>query len=450
MELPRKGYRHRVVEVLQDLIRIDTTNPPGNETACARYLADLLEPAGIETRIVESAPGRGNLIARLHGEGHAKPLMLMGHLDVVSADPSEWTYPPFAAEIHDGFIWGRGTTDMKHMVAASAITLLALADLEHPLKRDIVFAATADEEHGGHMGMGWLAREMPELLDVACAINEGGGGVLDVAGHRYYTCQSAERGLCRTIWTAQADGGHASRPRADLSTLKLSRAVSRLGDGYLRACPTQTMRTALHTITATRSEQIAERVDALLERGQIEEALRTAGFESKDIDRHKSLFYDTASVTGLRAGDPNSINVIPSTATAYVDGRILPDQTREGFLDLLRQCAGDEVDIQVYRDDFSPGLEASVDAPIFQTIAEVISDRCDGALLIPWQSSGSTDAKNLRSLGVPVYGFIPEKPMPAGETGKGAHAVDERLWLEALPFAVEVLYDIVYRFSQRA
>ena len=449
MALLSEGLRRQVVDVLRDLVRIDTTNPPGNEVDAARYLADLLAPAGIETRIVESAPGRGNLIARLRGSGEDKPLMFMGHLDVVPADPGEWRHPPFAAEIHDGFVWGRGTTDMKGMVAACAVVMLALAGLERPLKRDVLLMATADEEKGGRQGMGWLASEMPELFDVACAINEGGGKPVRVAGRTYYTCQTAEKGVCRTVWVAQSAGGHAAYPRPNLSTLKLSRALSRLEDGHLGGRVTDTMRTALEIIIADQSEQVAKRAGKLLAQGRIEEAMAAAGFEEEDIARHRALFYDTASVTGLRAGDPRSINVIPPTSSAYVDGRILPGQTSGGFLELLRQRAGKEVDIQVYREQYSPGLESSADAPIFRTIAQVIVEHCDGAAVIPWQCAGSTDAKHLIPLGVPVYGFVPTKLLPEGVEAAGAHANDERLWLENLPFMLETLYEIAHRFCSR-
>ncbi len=438
--------KEQVLDVLRDLVRIDTSNPPGNETAAAQYLADLLAPVGIETEVVESAPGRGNLIARLPGSGEGRPLMLMGHLDVVAAEAGEWDYPPFAAEVHEGMMWGRGTTDMKNMIAAEAVTMLGLADLERPLKRDVLFVATADEEQGGHMGMGWLAGERPTLFDVACAINEGGGRSIEAGGRVFYTCQSAEKGLCRTMWTAEGESGHGSRPQIEISTSKLARALARLGDGYVREHVTDTMRRALQIIASSQSKRKPDRVETLLNQGRVEDALKAAGFDQDTVDTCRPLFYDTASVTGLRAGDPESINVIPATAKAYVDGRILPGQTREGFLELLRRCAGDGVGIEVFREQFSPGLESSSDSPLFQIISDVMAERCDGAKVVPWQCAGSTDAKNLVDLGVPVYGFVPGKPLPKDVETVGAHAVNERIWLEALPFTLEILYEVVQRF----
>jgi acetylornithine deacetylase/succinyl-diaminopimelate desuccinylase-like protein len=449
MELPNAAFKQQVVDILGDLVRIDTTNPPGNETACARYLADLLAPAGIETQVIEPSPGRGNLIARLRGTGEGQGLMFMAHIDVVSANPSEWRYPPFAAEIHDGFMWGRGTTDTKNLAAVAAVVMLALASLGRPLKRDVVFMATADEEHGGNMGMGWLAENRSDLFDVACAINEGGGHPVQVAGKTFYTCQSAEKGVCRTQWTARAKGGHASHPRKDISTLKLARALCQLGDGYIAGRAIATMRTALRTIAATMSSQAAERVEALLDQNRLEDAMGAAGFDAEGIEHTLPLFYDTAAITGLRAGDPRSINVIPATSTAYVDGRVLPGQTRDGFIELLRKRAGDSIEVELYQGQYAPGLESSADTPIFQLISQVVADRCNGATVIPWQCAGATDARHVIPLGVPVYGFVPARPLPEGIEEAGAHADNERLWLENLPFTLEVLYDVAYRFCMQ-
>jgi acetylornithine deacetylase/succinyl-diaminopimelate desuccinylase-like protein len=447
MHIPDAKWQARVIEILQDLIRIDTTNPPGNETAAAQYLARLLTPAGIETEIIESAPGRGNLIARLRGSGAAKPMMLMGHLDVVAADPGEWTHPPFGGDIHDGFVWGRGSTDMKQMIAISAVILLALAERETPLTRDLLLVASADEEHGGRQGMGWLSHERPLLFrDVECAINEGGGTPFRIGEHTFFTCQTAEKGVCRSIWIAYAKGGHGAYPREDLATMSLVRALSRLGDGHLGGQVSDTMGRTLVLVAQATSDHAARRVEKLLSKNKIEAALETAGFPGEDLGRHRPLFYDTASLTGLCAGDPQSINVIPPSATAYVDGRILPGQNSEGFLELLRQVGGQEVQIELYNGQYSPGLESPTDAPIIRTIRQVVAEHHPGAQTVPWMCAGSTDAKHLIPMGVPVYGFVPGKPFPQGMEGAGAHAVDERLWLESLEFGLDVLYDIIYRF----
>jgi acetylornithine deacetylase/succinyl-diaminopimelate desuccinylase-like protein len=443
-------YGRQAVDMLRDLVRIDTTNPPGNETEAARYLAGVLSPAGIETRIVEPAPGRGSLIARLRGNGAGKPLLLMGHLDVVSANPAEWTHPPFGAEVHDGFMWGRGSTDMKQMIAACAVLMLAFKQSQQPLQRDIVFMATADEEKGGRMGMGWLVREMPELFDVACAINEGGGGALRVGGRLFYTCQTAEKGVCRTVWTTRSRGGHASHPRSDIATLKLGRAVARLGDGHLQGRAVETMRIALRRIAATRSGHAEERVERMLDQGRMEDAMAAAGFDRESVERQRPLFYDTAALTGLEAGDPAHINVISPTARAYADGRLLPGQTREGFIAALRGQLGADVEVDVYQEQYSPGLESATEAPILDVMSRVVAEKCGGAPLIPWLCAGSTDAKHLIPRGVPVYGFVPTPPLPDGVDGAGAHANDERFWLGQMPFMLDVLHEVVLRYCRQA
>lgn len=436
----------RALDLLCDLVRIDTTNPPGNETAAATYLAQKLSAAGIATEIVEPRPGRGSIIARLKGSGDAKPLLLMGHLDVVAADPADWDVDPFAAVIRDGFLWGRGSTDNKQMIATAAMILLALKEKGVPLKRDVLLIGAADEEHGGHLGMGWLAKERRELFDVAGAINEGAGEAIEVGGQRYFTCQTGEKGICRTVWTARAPGGHGSSPRMDIATAKLVRALARLGDGHVRPHLAETMRAALTRIAASQAEQVAVHVAQLLEQGELDEALKSLDLAPAALSRVRSLLFDTASITGLAAGDPASINVIPGQARGYVDGRILPGQTREGFLQVLRGLAKEDVDIEVYADQYSPGLESSSDTPLYHTIESLVASRCPGAQVVPWLCSGSTDAKHLVPLGVPVYGFIPTLPLPEGISAAGAHAANERLWLDNLPFLYDMLYDITVRF----
>jgi acetylornithine deacetylase/succinyl-diaminopimelate desuccinylase-like protein len=164
------------------------------------------------------------------------------------------------------------------------------------------------------------------------------------------------------------------------------------------------------------------------------------------LEDTRRLFYDTVSITGLRAGDPQSINVIPAQALAYADGRILPGQTQQGFLDLMRGALGPEVEVALYEKQFSPGLESTTASPVFRLIRDTVAARCGGATLIPWQCGGSTDAKHLIPLGVPVYGFVPARPLPEGVQSAGAHADNERLWLENLSFALEMIYDIAARY----
>jgi len=184
-----------LIRILRDLLRFDTTNPPGNELACAQYLADLFRKEGIEPSVLESKPGRGNVIARLKGDGTSKPLLLSAHLDVVAATEPDWQHPPFAAEIHDGYVWGRGAVDMKHMAAMSALVLLELKRKDVKLKRDVVFAGVADEEAGGRCGAGWLVEHHRDLIAAEFCLTELGGMAVPMARGTIVPVQIAGRGF---------------------------------------------------------------------------------------------------------------------------------------------------------------------------------------------------------------------------------------------------------------
>ncbi|HEY7984882.1 MAG TPA: M20/M25/M40 family metallo-hydrolase, partial [Ktedonobacterales bacterium] len=221
-----------VIEHLRALVRCDTTNPPGNETAAAEYLAGVLRTAGIAARVIESAPGRGNLVARLQaGEAPAPAdaLLLHAHLDVVPARASDgWTHDPFAGDLADGFVWGRGALDNKAAVAMMLVALLALARSGAPLARDVIFAATADEEAGGFAGAGWLVEHHPALIDAGYCIGEGGGYSATIAGKRFYPCSIAEKGFCRMRVHARGPAGHGALPVPDNAILTLGKALRRI------------------------------------------------------------------------------------------------------------------------------------------------------------------------------------------------------------------------------
>ena len=223
-----------VVRHLQALVRIDTSNPPGNERPAAEYIREVFENEGIEGKILESAPGRANIVARLKSEtGEGGPLLLMSHLDVVPADPSEWTHHPFGGEIADGFIWGRGTLDMKGLTAVEMVVMLELKRRGLRLRRDVVFAATADEEMGSTFGMKWLVDNHWELIQAEYAINEGGGVGLNLGDRMVFTCQIAEKGIAWLRLKAKGEPGHGSAPTGKNAVVELSRAVAKLGAAHL-------------------------------------------------------------------------------------------------------------------------------------------------------------------------------------------------------------------------
>ena len=215
---------------LQALLRLDTTNPPGRELIAAEYLAAVLQGEGIEPRVFESTPGRASVIARLRGSGEAPPLLLYSHTDVVPAEPAYWTHPPFAGEIADGYVWGRGAVDMKNTVAQQLMVLLTLKRQGAPLRRDVIFAATADEEVGGRngFGMSWLVLHHPDLLRAEFALSEVGGYNIEFAGRRVYLIQVAEKGVCWVKVRAHGRPGHAAQPHGDNAVLHLARGLTQL------------------------------------------------------------------------------------------------------------------------------------------------------------------------------------------------------------------------------
>ncbi|MBA2557092.1 MAG: M20/M25/M40 family metallo-hydrolase, partial [Chloroflexi bacterium] len=217
------------IEHLRALVRFDTTSPPGNEHLAAAYIADVLAAEGIESTILESAPGRANLVARLKADNPTgRPVMYMGHTDVVSVERDKWERDPFGAELVDGFIWGRGTLDMKNEVAGQLAAFVALKRAELPLTRDVIFVAFADEEVSGELGAGWMQANHPELIDAEYAINEGGGRSIVAGGQRIYLCQSGEKGPARLQITARGPAGHAATPLDGTAMAKMSDALHRL------------------------------------------------------------------------------------------------------------------------------------------------------------------------------------------------------------------------------
>ncbi|HZW03279.1 MAG TPA: M20/M25/M40 family metallo-hydrolase, partial [Anaerolineaceae bacterium] len=225
---PAQAFQDEAVAILKRLVTINTSNPPGGETNAVHYLMDVLADYGIESRCLERSPGRGNLIARLTGNGSRTPLVLISHLDVVPADETRWQHAPFSAEEAEGFIWGRGTLDTKQLTAMQLAAVLHLSQYRDRLNRDIYLVASADEEAGSALGMEWLVSELPELLQPALVISEGGGFPITSNGHEFLLCGAGEKGVCRVKISAGGTAGHASSPPADQAIFRLARALNRL------------------------------------------------------------------------------------------------------------------------------------------------------------------------------------------------------------------------------
>jgi len=433
--------REQTTALVQELIRFDTTNPPGNELPCVERIAAILQREGIAPVVLESAPQRGNVVARLQGDGSLPPFMLMGHVDVVPAEADKWERPPFSGELVDGIVWGRGAVDMKQMVAMELMVMLLLKRNGVPLKRDVIFMANADEEVGGRMGAGWMALHHPDLIRAEYAINEGGATSIVLDGKAFYVCSTAEKGAARFTLRGRGQSGHASQPHKKNALLPLSKAVVRLIETPLPLRVTRTARAHVEAMAYRVDGRLRENLLNLLDPAMHESAMEALPLAEAHKRRLSAALRNTATPTLLRAGA--KINVIPAKAECQVDCRILPGATLEALEHELRAVIGNDVEIEF--DPVSPPLESDPDSPLFETIRQVIVEQEPGAALIPGLITGGTDAKNVAKLGVKVYGFVPMRYEGPSMTGL-AHSHNERISVANMGFGTRVLYDVVRRF----
>jgi acetylornithine deacetylase/succinyl-diaminopimelate desuccinylase-like protein len=430
------------VSTLQELLRIDTTNPPGNERPAAERVAEALRQEGIEPILVESAPGRASVVGRLRGDGRARPLMLSSHLDVVPAEARRWRHPPFSGVQAEGCVWGRGALDMKGMTAMGLSVLRLLKRRGIRLGRDVILAAVADEEAGCDEGSKFLVEQHPELIDAEFVLNEVGGFSLELAGRRFYPVQVAEKGIAWLKVTLRGEPGHGSLPRPDSCVVDLGRALQALGTRRLGFHPPEETATFLRKVAA--QVRLPERavLPALLRPALagfiLGHLIRDAGLRSS---LHASL-YNTANPTIIRAGE--KINVVPSEASIEVDGRSLPGQTASDVASEVRRLLGPECNVEIVKQ--ADPTVFSADTPLFAAIEEVMRLRDPGGVVVPYMVPGFTDAKSYHRLGATCYGFYPML-LPAGlRFAQMFHGDDERIPVSALRFGIETLYELVVRF----
>jgi len=436
-----------VVAHLQNLLRLDTRNPPGNEYLAAHYLRDALARDGIASEIVGPSPDRASIIASLRGNGSEPPLLLMSHTDVVAVERDKWTQDPFGGGIFEGFIYGRGALDMKNMVAMELQTMLLLKRRLDAgglrLKRDVIFMAAADEEVGGRAGAGWVVENRPELIRAAYALNEGGGNVRIINGVNYYHVQTAEKGVQRFRLRARGTPGHASLQRDDNAVLALAEMLAHLRNRHLPLHLSATARAYIEGVAAAQAEPTRGRFLALLDPAQCDAALAELDLPQSLKRQLHAITHNTISATILQAG--SQINVIPSVAEAQLDARIVPGETRESFLRELKEIFGDEAEIEFLSQTGSTALEAEVSGPLWRTIEQVLAERAPGSRLVPKMLAGATDAKHVARLGTQVYGFCPELYVGPDESSR-VHGHDERMSVDSLKWGVRTLYDVVERF----
>ncbi len=424
--------REEIAKLLSQLIQVDTTNPPGNETAAAQLLKDWLADRGVRSTIIESAKGRGNLVATI---GEEEPsILLLSHLDVVPANPEEWKVHPFSGEVRNGFVWGRGAIDCKGLVAIEAFLTAELASREDWEGR-IVFAATADEEMGGKMGVGWLVENRPELLKADFGINEGGG--LEIPGKRgsVFTVQVAEKGVYWLEITFKGEPGHASMPLiGNNALLKASKFIQDLAKRKPGVTVTEAAKKFIEEIADVMG--LGPLASLLLNRFTADIAL-TAIKDRRTAALIDSILRNTLTPTILRSGDKE--NIIPSNATLVVDSRLLPGFDETWLREYLEKLLPSGAEVNFIHSD--PPSESPIDTLLFESIKRSISDMVSGARVTPFLVPGGTDSRYIRwKYGYPIYGFQPIRAdLPVGEILAMIHGVNERISVKNLVFGYETL-----------
>ena len=428
--------RAEAVELLADWIRIDTSNPPGQEKRLAESVAAYLKDAGLEPQLLESAPERVSVVARLEGDGSERPMLLSAHLDVVPADPTEWTHPPFGGEIHDGYLWGRGAVDMKAMLAMNAVIMKLLALRGGERRRDLIFAGVADEEAGGSQGAGFLVSEHPGLIDAEYGLTEVGGFTLPFGERTLVPVQVAEKGIEKIRVTARGRPGHGSLPHDDNSILKLAAALQRFGDPLSHRA-TAEARNFLAAMGRAQGFPTSVVARLLLAPGIGTRLLAVLPAERRRPLR--AMLHDLATPTMLSGGLGH--NVIPGECCGHLDGRYLPGTSREEFLEMVRERAGEAVEVEGLG-----GMDPLVmpyPTPLLDVISRVMAEEVPGAEVVPYLMPGFTDAKHYAKLGMTVYGYAPVSLARDEPFASLYHAPDERISVEGFGVGLRWLLRVV-------
>jgi acetylornithine deacetylase/succinyl-diaminopimelate desuccinylase-like protein len=424
--MSQPNAQDEVVDLLAELIRINTSNPTHTERPAAEWVAEKLDEVGIASQVIEAAPGRASTVARIEGTDSTRPpLLVHGHLDVVPADASEWSVDPFAGEIKDDCVWGRGAIDMKDMDAMTLALVREWARTGTRPSRDIVLAFVSDEEAGGRQGAHYLVDNHPDLFaDCTEAISEVGGYSLSLNdAARLYVVQVAEKGLHWLRLTATARPGHGSMVHDDNAVTTLAAAVTRIGEHTWPVVITDTIRATVRGLSDITGKD--------LDPDQPDEWMAVLGPAARMIG---ATIRNTANPTMLDAG--YKANVIPSRASATIDCRFLPGEEQH-LLDTIDELIGTDVVRETEVRDIA--VETSFDGDLVDAMSAALRGEDDGAIPIPYLMSGGTDAKSFSTLGMRCFGFTPLR-LPAGfDFLPLFHGIDERVPVEALKFGVRVL-----------
>ena len=441
--------KQEVTTLLTDLIRINTTNPPGNEIEASMYIANYLADLGLNPEVLESAPKRGSVIARLKGTGEKPSLLLLSHLDVVAANPQEWTLPPFEGTVKDGYVYGRGAYDMKSMTAMELMVMKLLIKNHVKVKGDVVLAATADEEQGGEQGAGYLVRNYKQKIFCPFVINEGGGLAFPSKKGYVFPIQTAEKGILWLKIKAKGRPGHGSTPNtADNALLRINQVIDKLTNYKPPTIYVPTLKQFLATM-ANQNPKLERSFERLLANpDESEQILDELAKEDRPLaEEIRPRTKMTIAPTMIRGGVKE--NIIPSECEVVFDCRVLPGQIVNETIDLIKTLLKD-VGLDKLSFEFiqaHDGSESSIDTLLYSTITNVLKEFEPTCQITPTLTTGGTDSRFFREAGSICYGFQPMIPdKPNDQLEKRMHGIDERITIQNLVYGTSILFETVKRF----
>jgi acetylornithine deacetylase/succinyl-diaminopimelate desuccinylase-like protein len=429
---------------LTDMVRINTSNPPGNEMAVAKYISGILQKEGISYEVVEIAPGRGILIGRLQAgplPDAANALLLVAHQDTVGVDPARWTVDPFGAIVRDGYLYGRGAIDDKSLLAANLATMVALKRTGTRLGRDVIFLATDDEEQGGPASIKFFLEKYWDKIACAYALNEGGRMLLKDGKVQYVGIQASEKVTYNVIVIATGPSGHASMPRPDNAVVHLAAAIAKLGTYQVPAQPNTITRRYFEQLSRIEEDENAKWMRALEQPERMDLAVKHL---SEQSPMWNSMLRDSITPTIIHAGFRG--NVIPSEATANLNVRMLPGHSIDELIGQLEKIAGDpQIRFKLGPDPGENAPPSDITSPLYKAIERVAPQDFPGAITLPFLSTWATDSASLRLHKVQAYGL---NPFPLTESDEARmHGDDERIPVDSFRKGVAFLYHVVSEFA---
>jgi acetylornithine deacetylase/succinyl-diaminopimelate desuccinylase-like protein len=436
--------KNEAVEILSELIKINTTNPPGNELPAAKYIAEKLEEANLETEIIKSEENRGNVICRIKGEKKEPSILLLSHLDVVPANASEWSIDPFSGIIKDGFIWGRGAIDCKSLTAIECVIMKLIALNNKKPKGDIIFAATADEEKGGGAGVEYIIKNYPEKIKTTYVINEGGGFSIPIGNKHIFLIQTAEKGI---VWIKIKAGGvpaHGSMPGiGDNAILRMMNTINRIMSRKPPIMIIPVVKKFIKKISSEKGSEYKILSNLLLNKYLAHKILDKLAKKNKgEAEMIRSMISATITPTMINGGIKE--NIVPSLCETIFDCRILPGQTKEDLINNIKNIVKDIDKLEFEYLKYDEPTESPYETDFFKIIEDTLKEYDKNFEAVPYMVPGGTDSRFLRRIGSICYGFHPVKTdMPYDQLMRLPHGIDERISIKNIHFGIEILYKII-------